>query len=423
MLKDILDYLKNPFLIAAVAVSLLIYSGLLPLRPKNPYYSMLPLQSVIELSGGISSNPSRFSSGSYYSATIDLESVSSLQNSSLVKAEAGGQIKLWIPSGIVEALYPGKLFSLSGKSALIEKGERIVCRGVWKEDYQCFLVSSLEHLGHGSGFWGELEHFRALCRLIFKRLMYSWGAAGGLVLSLLSGSREYLADNVADSFRNAGLSHILALSGMHLSFFAGLSSKAGVSILGKRWSRLFQALGILFFIWFAGLSPSLFRAFLCSALAIIAKGVFCCTADTLEILSVSFLIHVCLIPDDAMTAAFMLSYGALAGILIFSKLFQRLFSVIFPPKLSSSLSASTSAQALTAPISLKLFGSFAPIGIVATVFAAPLISVFLALAIAGIIISLCMPFLSTAFGDIMNLLYDLIVWIVGLFASCPPVKA
>ncbi|MBP5451345.1 MAG: ComEC/Rec2 family competence protein, partial [Treponema sp.] len=132
-------------------------------------------------------------------------------------------------------------------------------------------------------------------------------------------------------------------------------------------------------------------------------------------------IHVCLIPDDAMTAAFMLSYGALAGILVFSKILHRFFSVIFPPKLSSSLSASTSAQILTAPISLHLFGSFAPVGIIATVFAAPLISVFLALAIAGIILSLCMPFLSTVFGAIMNLLYGVIVWIVGLFASCPPV--
>ncbi|MBO7639872.1 MAG: ComEC/Rec2 family competence protein, partial [Treponema sp.] len=347
--------------------------------------------------------------------------VSAVKNSSLVLSDASGTVKLWIPSKIVEAVYPGKLYSLSGKTALIENGENVICHGSWNSDYECFIVSSLDYLGYNSGFWGTVEHFRAMCRLIFKRLMFSWANAGGLILSLLSGSREYLGENVADSFRNAGLSHILALSGMHLSFFSGLSSKAGTSVFGKRWSNLFQALGILFFIWFAGLSPSLFRAFLCSALAIIAKGVFCCTADTLEILSLAFLIHVCVIPDDVMSAAFMLSNGALAGILLFSKMIQRFISIMFPPKLSSSLSASAGAQIFGVPISISLFGSFAPVGVVATVFVAPLISIFFALAIIATIFCLCMPFLSDAFGGILNSFYNCIVWIVRLFALCPPV--
>ena len=421
MFKNTIEYLKNPFMIAAVIVAVLLYGGIVPLRPQRPYCSLIPIEDAFVMNGSIGANPSKFSSGKYYSSTLNVNNVSSVKNSSLVSSDASGVVKLWIPSDIVEAVYPGKLYSLSGKTALIEKGERISCHGYWNSSYECFVVSSLDYMGHGTGFWGTVEHFRAMCRLIFKRLMYSWQDAGGLILSLLSGSREYLGDHVAESFRNAGLSHILALSGMHLSFFSGLSSKAGTSMFGKRWSNLFQALGILFFIWFAGLSPSLFRAFLCSALAIIAKGVFCCTADTLEILSLSFLIHVCVIPGDVMSAAFMLSYGALAGILLFSKLIMRLISVLFPPKLSSSLSASTGAQVFGIPISISLFGSFAPIGVIATVFVAPLVSVFFALAIIATILCLCMPFLSDVFGGILGMLYNCIVRIVSLFALCPPV--
>ena len=421
MFRDLIDYVKNPFILAAVVVAFLLYGGIVPLRPQNPYLSVIPIEDVMDVSGKIASNPSKFSSGRYYSASLSVSEVCAAKNSSIVSSESSGVIKLWIPSEMVEAVYPGKLYSLSGKTALIEKGEKVICHGSWNSDYECFVVSSLDYLGHDKGFWGTVEHFRAMCRLIFKRLMYSWAAAGGLILSLLSGSREYLGDNVADSFRNAGLSHILALSGMHLSFFSGLSSKAGTSVFGKRWSNLFQALGILFFIWFAGLSPSLFRAFLCSAIAIIAKGVFCCTADTLEILSLTFLIHVCLIPDDVMSAAFMLSYGALAGILLFSKIIQSLISPLFPPKLSSSLAASTGAQIFGAPISISLFGSFSPIGVIATVFVAPLISIFFALSLIAVILSLCMPFLSDAFGGILNLFYNCIVWMVSFFALCPPV--
>ncbi|MBO4318909.1 MAG: ComEC/Rec2 family competence protein [Treponema sp.] len=422
MIRILLDYLRNPFIIASVTVAMLLYGGFVPLRPQSPYSSIIPIEEAVSITGRINSNPSRFSSGKYYSAQLKACNVSTEKNNSIIKAESSGKVRIWIPSSIVEAVYPGKLYSISGKTALIEMGEIVSCHGYWNSDYKCFVVTSLDYMGYDSSFWGTVEHFRAMCRLIFKRLMYSWSKAGGLILSLLSGSREYLGDGVSDSFRDAGLSHILALSGMHLSFFSGLSSKAGTSVFGKRWAGIFQALGILFFIWFAGLSPSLFRAFLCSLIAIIARGVFCCTADTLEILSLSFLIHVCVIPEDVKTAAFMLSYGALAGILIFSKLFLCFYSKIFPPKLSGSLSASTGAQVFGAPISISLFGSFAPVGIVATVFAAPLISLFFTLSIIAIILCLCMPFLSGVFGGILNMFYNFIVWIVEFFAKCPPVQ-
>ncbi len=421
MFRDAVDYLKNPFILAAIAVSILLYGGIVPLRPQNHYVSVIPIEQACEVEGWVDSNPSRFSSGKYYSVVLKVTESGTHQNHAQARSKASGKVSLWIPCEIVEAVYPGKLYSLSGKTVLIEKGEKILCRGSWNEKYGCFVVSSLDYLGYGAGLWAKIEHFRAICRLVFKRLMYSWSKAGGLILSLLSGSREYLEEGVADSFRNAGLSHILALSGMHLSFFSGLSSRAGTSLFGRRWAKLFQAAGILFFIWFAGLSPSLFRAFLCAALAIIAKGVFCCTADTLEILALSFLIHVCVIPSDLTSAAFMLSYGALAGILLFSKLFFRWLSRIFPPKLASSLSASTGAQMLGAPISMSLFGSFAPVGVVATVFAAPLVSIFFALAVVAVILCLCMPFLSGLFGDILNLFYDIIAGMVRFFSMCPPV--
>ena len=55
--------------------------------------------------------------------------------------------------------------------------------------------------------------------------MFYWNEAGGLFLALISGIREYTDQSAADSFRRAGLSHILALSGMHLSLFSGITAK------------------------------------------------------------------------------------------------------------------------------------------------------------------------------------------------------
>lgn len=43
----------------------------------------------------------------------------------------------------------------------------------------------------------------------------------GLLAALLVGERGYLSDGTWKSFRDSGLAHLLAISGMHLGFFAG----------------------------------------------------------------------------------------------------------------------------------------------------------------------------------------------------------
>ena len=84
-----------------------------------------------------------------------------------------------------------------------------------------------------------------------------------------------------------------------------------------------------------------------------------------------------------------------------------------------SLSSSTSAQIFTAPVSLKVFGTFCPVGIIATSIVSPLITVFIYSGLVMIILSLMFPFISTASGFFVNLQYNIIKIVVGLFSKCP----
>lgn len=420
-MSKITYYLKSPFLISAIFCAICFYSGLIPLKEKNEFRSPVPVENVRCISGTICLNPSKSSTGKCYTSKISLENINFFSGKMEIKTEASGQIPVRIPFSVVESVYPGKLYSLADGSALIENGEKISCTGNWSQKYGSFVVDSVVYEGHGNGFLGEIQHFRALCRLVFKRLMFSWGLAGGLVLSLLSGSREYLEPGIGDSFRKAGLSHILALSGMHLSFFSGLVGGIGKNF-GKKIMPFFQLFGIIFFVWFAGLSPSLFRALLCSLITLAGKMVFCKKLDTLEVLSCAFLIHCVVIPRDLFSVGFMLSYGALAGILIFAELLNLILAPVFPPKISSSLAASTGAQIATCPISVKVFGSFAPVGIVSTVFVSPLINIFITISLVFMVLSFAFPFLSSVFGSIMNGYYGAVAWIVKVFAKVPPIS-
>ena len=421
MLKKILRYLRNPVVLSAIICAILIYTGLVPVRRSNPFRSAILLEKISSISGQIATNPSRCGSGKFYSTRVRISSVKAKEGYVNFSSLASGELDVRIPSRIVESVYPGKLYSLNRNSVLIENGELVTLCGRWSEKLGSFYVDSVDYLGYEQTLVGRIRHFRAMCRLIFKRLLYSWSSAGGLILSLLSGSREYLEEGLGESFRNAGLSHILALSGMHLSFFSSLAGGLGKTLGGKRVSLFAQFFGILFFVWFAGLSPSLFRALLCSLISLLAKTVFCAKVKMLEVLCGAFLIHAILIPGDLFSAAFLLSYGALGGILLFADFINCAISPFIPPQFSSSLSASMGAQTATAPICAKMFGTLTPIGIVSTVFVSPLISIFLTLSLIFIILSLAIPFLSPLFGSIMGIIYSVIVWCVRIFASVPSI--
>ena len=135
--------------------------------------------------------------------------------------------------------------------------------------------------------------------------MYSWGAAGGLLLALLCGAKEYTSTDISLAFRNAGLSHILALSGMHLSMFSGIALFFGKKIGRKKLSFIIRIIALILFVWFAGLSPSLLRAFICSLLMIIAALANVKKPDMLMILAFSFLCQTIIAPEHLFNTGFI----------------------------------------------------------------------------------------------------------------------
>ena len=422
MVSKIEKVLKTPCIFASILCALFCYGNFIPLRKNSPYQSAVKKECLTGISGSFCSNPTKTGNGKFYKVQVNPKMVSGSLGETIVSASAVGNVCAFFPSEIVEACYPGKLHSIAKSTMLVERGELFTPRGYWSKALDAFVVSSADYCGYDESFLGKIKHFRALQRLCFKRLMYAWNDAGGLILALLSGSREYTNKKVSDAFRIAGLSHILALSGMHLSFFSGIASFGEKKLFGKKVELPFQFVAVILFVWFAGLSPSLTRAFLCTFLLFLGELVFYKTLSLVPILSLSFLIHISLFPNDIKSAAFLLSYSSLLGILLFSSSFLSIFSAYFPPVIAQSLSASVGAQIATMPISLYLFKAISPIGIVATLIVSPLVSVFMALAAFAIPVSLVFPLTSAFFGTLLKILYQIIAFCVSIFAKVPPLS-
>ena len=136
----------------------------------------------------------------------------------------------------------------------------------------------------------------------------------------------------------------------------------------------------------------------------------------LSILCFSFLLQCAISPSDITNTGFMLSYGALSGILLTSRFFNRFYSKLTPKAIASSLSAATGAQTITAPISLKVFGTFSPIGIISATVVSPFVTVFIYSGLFLIILSLLFPVLAKPSGIFINLQYTVINSIVKFFA-------
>lgn len=418
-MKSIIKQLENPFVLASVIIAFLIYSNVIHIQSRAPYKALLEQNSVNGLYGTLCSNPVKTSNGTYYRSTIKLTSVFSEPN---VESEASGKVCVFLPADAVESLYPMKLHArLTTESMLFENGAHIRCSVRWSENIQGFFVTGIQSVSFGTSLTDRIYYVRGRLRLAFKRLMCAWGSAGALILSLLSGAREYTDSETASAFRSAGLSHILALSGMHLSFFSSLAGTSVGKIFGKRHLFVPRVCAILLFVLFAGLSPSLLRALLCSLIMLVSQKVFCSRLSFLQVLSAVFLLHIVLRPEDCHEIAFILSYLSLSGILILSDIITLFMVRLFPQKIASPLAASVGAQTTTGPVSLSVFGCITPIGIISTVIVSPLISFFLTFAIIAILISLCLPVCADVMGSILNAGFCCIMFFVRLFAKFPAI--
>lgn len=447
MVKQKTIFTLPPVRIAAVILALALYARFVKPADPHAFRCCIPLDKLGTVSGIVASNPSKTSSGRFYSLLLDAERA----DSGDMSCSARGRIRLLVPCEIVEALYPGKLFSLSKKDVPVEQGARLVCtvrrieessaadtppstsaggarsasaattaRGAKSDtpSVPVFIAETTSFAGWKNG----ICRLRALSRLYLKRVLYAWGDAGGLLLALVSGSREYTDEKLAQAFQNAGLAHILALSGMHLSLFISAASFSKF-LVGKKAASVLSLILMCAFIWFAGASPSLVRAFLCVFVALIARFLFIELSEkgSFDCLCAAFIVQTAFLHADIYSAAFMLSYAAIAGILLVSPLVRPFLCTFLPQKLAESASATAGAWLATSPLTAVLFGHIAPVGLISSIIVTPLASVFFIAGCIGVFFCLILPFLLYPLNGIIQVLYAALKYAVLFFARFKPI--
>ncbi|HZJ88956.1 MAG TPA: ComEC/Rec2 family competence protein, partial [Sphaerochaeta sp.] len=189
------------------------------------------------------------------------------------------------------------------------------------------------------------------------------GEAKALALLLLLGQSESESFLLKDGALSCGCAHVLALSGMHLSFLITLSVGLCSLCMPKRWARRLGLVPPLGFVILAGPKPSLIRS------ALVRLG--CEAGLSIESsAALAYLLQLWVFAESIDSLAATYSWVAFLALVLSSKL----------PRILGRLTAL--AVAATAPIALSYSGEWNVAGLLFSPPAALLISFAMLLSIA-----------------------------------------
>lgn len=224
---------------------------------------------------------------------------------------------------------------------------------------------------------------------------------GGSMSAILLGDKTQLDAETKILYQKSGIGHILAISGLHMSFigisFYKLLRKMGASF---KISGFCGAIFLVLYTYMIGCGVSSLRALIMFIIRIgaeISGRVY----DLPTSLSVAAAGIIFWQPLYLYDAGFLLSFGAILAIVVVEPIF-RFYKVV--PK---SLSGGIAIQLVTFPIVLYFYFEMPLYSQILNIFIIPLMSVVLG---AGIIGSL-LCFVWTKAGDVVLKICSFILWI------------
>ncbi len=222
---------------------------------------------------------------------------------------------------------------------------------------QVYLKNNFVKVGSHSSFIWSLQDKR---KYIIQKLYNSNLSKNtvGLLSAMLMGAKDELSNTVQQSFKNSGVIHLLAISGMHVGVLYVLLLYL-LSFLKKYKYGVFIYVGVLLFsLWlfavFSGLSTSVVRSvtmFSFMSLTYLKSGKRLLLEAIVSSLFVLLLIH----PNYLYQVGFQLSYAAVIGIVIFYPIFNKKINNKALQYLYRVFLVSIIAQAATLPIILYYF--------------------------------------------------------------------
>ncbi|MDJ0512950.1 MAG: ComEC/Rec2 family competence protein [Methyloceanibacter sp.] len=239
--------------------------------------------------------------------------------------------------------------TLSGKNVTPVPGEAVTLRATLKPPPEPVAPGAFDFgrrawfkqlggLGYATGRIGPLQgappaplglrlkaHIDRLRDAVGSRVRAELpGENGAIAVALITGERSGIPRSITEAMRDAGLSHVLAISGLHMVIMAGSvfwlvrALLAAVPALAlrfpiKKWAAVCALLAATFYLLLSGASVPTIRAYLMMGVVMIAV-LHDRPAITMRNVALAALAILAFSPESLFDVSFQMSFAAVVGL-------------------------------------------------------------------------------------------------------------
>ncbi len=253
-----------------------------------------------------------------------------------------------------------------------------------------------------------------------------YGEKGATVVAMLLGDKSGLSTERVNSFREAGIAPIFAVSGLHLTIWVmGLFSILQSLGVKKRLGSVITILFTAFFMILTGLTPSVCRSGIMMIL-FLCGNLFYRKTDAVNSLGfVAFLL--CMIqPFIAVDTGFLLSFSATLGIVTLMPVFEKYlfskmpdnFALRVVKSILSTIAVSVSASIAVLPLTILLIGRVSVYSVISNFLLSFIATICMVTGGLGALVSFVPP-VSDGLFAVSGFLSGALLKIVDLICSAP----
>ena len=242
----------------------------------------------------------------------------------------------------------------------------------------------------------------------------------GLLNGMLIGYREGLSEEVQEAFSNAGLTHIMAVSGANVAFLIlPLAFLFRLLRIRKPVANLMLIAFLILFVFVTGFEPSVLRAVVMASILLMAAILYR-EPDTYAAIAFSCIILLAASPCMLFNIGFQLSYAATLSIVMLYRNIKKIFTRPFIPDwIAEILAATLAAQLGVLPVTMVYFNKVSLIAIIPNLLAVPMLEL---ITILGMLMALLGQFslaVSQVAGYLNSIFLSAVLYITKLASSVP----
>ena len=281
--------------------------------------------------------------------------------------------------------------------------------------YQCYVnVSDIDIISNNTIVKDKIKN--ATKGILYENLNED---NSNICFAILFGETQGLSDNIQNMFSYAGISHILAVSGLHIGvLFSSIYFILKKLKINKYVRLVVLSIILIFYCYLCSFTPSVCRASIMVLLLSLCE-ILKIDYDSLSSLSIAGIIILLISPVSLFKVSFQLSFLCIFAIIALSPYLKSLFAKLKLPKfLSASLSMSIATSIAILPVCLNVFNKVSFIGILTNVLVLPIFSLTYILVFGIVLISLIFKFMGFLL-IIPNLFLQIIKVVTNYMANIP----